>query len=116
MSPNPPSESVPREEWSRALDAFTRSHAGREAVLEIDDPEVGAQRIADAPLWGVVYDDRDDEVQILFGDFERGRTRLVHAVRGPTALEVHPGPDARSAVLRVAWAEGQALLHVASRP
>lgn len=32
-----------RPEWARALDEFTKRNIGRRGVLEVDDPEIGAQ-------------------------------------------------------------------------
>src|SRR5581483_4962506 len=35
--------SVPERDWMAQLDAFSRRNVGRRGVLEVDDPEIGAQ-------------------------------------------------------------------------
>ncbi|MGE5730417.1 MAG: universal stress protein, partial [Gemmatimonas sp.] len=58
-----------RPEWSRALDGFTKRNVGRRGVLEVDDPEIGAQaQEHDYPLLGATYDQHDGRVELMFGE------------------------------------------------
>jgi uncharacterized protein DUF5335 len=46
---------VPRTEWSRFFDAFSRRHRGRSATVRVVGPRIGAQVEArDLPLEGIV--------------------------------------------------------------
>ena len=48
---------VPAPEWSAELDEFTRRNIGRRGVLEVDDPEIGAQaQEFDYPFLGATFD------------------------------------------------------------
>lgn len=105
-------ETIPRDRWSDRLERFTRENAGRRAILEVDESSIGAQRVAESPLWGVVYDPRDDEVEIMFGDFDEGRVQMTHAVPGATDVEILAGGADADAALRIGYARGQAILSI----
>ena len=49
-----PTREIPREEWSKFFDVFSRQHEGWLATLEIFAPDVGAQMEAhELPLEGI---------------------------------------------------------------
>ena len=49
-----PTQEIPRKDWSRFFDVFSRQHEGWLATLEIFGPEVGAQEEAhELPLEGI---------------------------------------------------------------
>ena len=104
--------SIPRERWSSEMDRFTRRNAGRRTVLEIVEETVGVQRAVESPLWGVAYDDRDDVLDLMFGDFDGGRDQLTHSIAAPRGIETLPHEGGGDRVLRVGYDGGQALLHV----
>lgn len=102
----------PRGSWAWELDRFTRRNVGRRAVLEIDEMDLGAQRFADFPLWGILYEAPTGDVEILFGDFSSEGTHVSHALSGVTGIELLTGADGRDEVLRIATPGGHALLHI----
>lgn len=93
------------EEWAPALDAFTRRNAGRNVLLEVDDPEIGAQVTGRGyELVGVTYDRHDRRVEIMIGERNQPRHHLMRSIGnvesialtvqeggGPEVLEVRHG-------------------------
>src|SRR5437667_7142815 len=66
-----PTQEIPREDWNKFFDAFSRQHEGWLATLEIFGPDVGAQEEAhELPLEGISVtsgSNGDDEVAISLG-------------------------------------------------
>lgn len=93
---------IEKEDWGTALREFTERNAGRSASVEVDDPEVGAEeQEPDVPLQGVVYDPRDDRIEIVFGRFEGPGPHLTHTIGRPTGLDIVSDSSGRDTVLRV---------------
>ena len=105
---------LPAGEWPARLDDFTRRNFGRRGVLEVDDPEIGAQaQEFDYPLLGATFDSHDQRVNLMFG--EPGRmshlTRGISDVRGIDVLRNETGRDL---AIRISHGAGQTLLTFAS--
>ena len=97
--------------WKPALDAFTRRNAGRRGVLEVDDPEIGAQaQENDYPLVGAIYDPHDDCVDLMFGATGDLSRHLSRCIGGVTSLDILQDDSGRDVALRVAHGVGQTLL------
>jgi len=102
--------------WASELQAFTHRNAGRRTVLEIDAADVGAQREeSDYPLKGVVFDARDDRVQIMLGEEGSREQHLTHSVGRASRIDVLRGDDGRDAALCIAHPGGQTLLRFLKR-
>ena len=108
---------IPREQWSGALKRFSDRNAGREAVLEVDDHDFGAQRVVEFPLWGVSFDPASRRVEFRFSDFVDVTSHVTHFVPDVTGIELLTDDEEdRDAVLRVAHGPGeQTLLHLPRR-
>lgn len=101
---------LPDEAWARGLKEFTRRNAGRQAVLEVDDPEIGAQaQHRGYPFQGAAWDHHDHRIEIMLGEPSSTRhlTRGIGDVRSVDILQDAGGNDL---VLRVAHGEGQTIL------
>lgn len=104
---------IPKEEWSRALRAFSDRNAGRHTSLEVDDPELGAQvQQRDYQLRGVSYDPRDDRIEIMLGGFEGIGPHLTHAIYEPSGVDVVADESGRDTVLRISEDGTQTLLRI----
>jgi len=106
---------IPRNEWSGALRRFSDRNAGRDAVLEVDDHDLGAQPVVEFPLWGVSYDPTSRRVEFRFSDFVDVTSHVSHYVEDVTAIEllVEDDEDARDTALRIGHGPGeQTLLHL----
>ncbi|HVX40103.1 MAG TPA: universal stress protein [Gemmatimonadaceae bacterium] len=108
----PPSvKSLPRRDWSDALDEFTRRNAGRRGVLEVDDPEIGAQaQEHDYPLLGATYDPADACVDIMLGELGDVQRHLTRSIGNVSAIDVLTDEKGRDIALRIAHGAGQTLL------
>ncbi|MCC6318475.1 MAG: universal stress protein [Gemmatimonadaceae bacterium] len=101
---------VPDAEWTRRLDEFTRHNAGRPAILEVDDPEIGAQaQHRGYPFQGAAWDHHDRRIEIMLGEPSSTRhlTRGIGDVRSVDIMKDSAGHDL---VLRVAHGDGQTIL------
>ena len=102
-------------EWSAALDAFTRRNVGRRGVLEVDDPEIGAQaQEHDYPLCGATYDPRDGHVEIMLGELGDVDRHLTRSIGDVTSIDLLTNKRGHDIALRIAHGSGQTLLTFAS--
>jgi nucleotide-binding universal stress UspA family protein len=102
---------IPRGQWSTQLDTFTRRNAGRRGVLEVDDPEIGAQaQENDYPLLGAAFDAHGERVELMLGELGTGRRHLTRDIGGVTGIDVLRDDTGRDVALRVAHGAGQTLL------
>jgi hypothetical protein len=100
-----------RPEWSRALDEFTRRNVGRRGVLEVDDPEIGAQaQEHDYPLLGATYDRNDGRVELMFGELGDRDRHLSRSIGNVGRIDVLTDERGRDIALRIGHGAGQTLL------
>ncbi len=105
---------IPREQWARELEAFTRRNAGRRAALEVDDPEIGAQaQEHDYPFKGIAYDHNDDRVEIMLGDFVGTQRHLARGIANVQEIHLLRDDRGRDWILRLAHGDGQTILTLA---
>ncbi len=99
--------------WVTEMQAFTERNAGRRTLLEIDDPELGAQHSGtNFPLRGVDYDPRGDRVEIMLGELSTVEGHLTHSIPAPLSLEVVRGEWDRDDALRIGLRSGQLILRI----
>jgi nucleotide-binding universal stress UspA family protein len=101
-----------REMMDATLATISKRNAGRRAVVEVDNPSIGAQSLAfDYCFLGMDYDRHADRLQIYLGEIGDGGARhLTHSVGAPTGVDVLRSLDGRDQVVRVADGAGQALI------
>ena len=96
-------------EWAERLEEFTRRNTGRKAILEVVDPEIGAQVAErDMLFMGASFDPRDARVQIMFSG--RSDAHLTRTIGGVTAIQALRDPSGKDLLLRVAHGTGQTLV------
>lgn len=97
-------------EWAERLEEFTRRNRGRLAILEVIDPDIGAQiEEKGVPFMGASFDPRDGRVQIMCGG-DDGTAHLTRSISGVTGIQLLKDGSGRDAFLRVAHGRGQTLL------
>ena len=102
-----------RGRWSEVLDDFTRRNVGRRTRLEVDDPELGAQRQeGDYPLLGVTFDPVDQRVEIMVGELGAGQPHLSRSIGDVEAVDVLTNGDDQDVALRFRHGAGQTILTV----
>jgi nucleotide-binding universal stress UspA family protein len=100
-----------RPEWTQELDSFTRRNIGRRGVLEVDDPEIGAQaQEHDYPLLGATYDQHDGRVELMFGELGDLDHHLSRSIGNVGRIDILTDDRGRDVALRVAHGAGQTLL------
>jgi nucleotide-binding universal stress UspA family protein len=111
LLPADAAESLPRPEWAGRLDEFTRANVGRRGVLEVDDPEIGAQaQERDYPFLGATYDVHDHRVGLMFGELGDVGHHLTRSIGGVSGIDVLTDDRGRDLALRIAHGSGQTLL------
>ncbi len=59
-------EKLEKGSWHAYFDAFSKILDGKEAQIDVNGPEIGAQVEAEfTPLLGIVYDPRNDILEVL---------------------------------------------------
>lgn len=107
----PVASAIPKTEWATGLDDFTRRNLGRRGVLEVDDPEVGAQaQEFDYPLLGATFDRHDLRVNLMFGEPGRVNCHLTRGISDVTGIDVLRDETGRDLAIRIAHGPGQTLL------
>jgi hypothetical protein len=77
-------EEIPREQWIRFFDDFSKRHQGWIVTLEVLGQDLGDQEHASQlPLVGISADlkDREISINVLVGD--RPETHLTHIINTP---------------------------------
>jgi nucleotide-binding universal stress UspA family protein len=106
---------LPSEEWASQLDEFTRRNAGRRGVLEVDDPEIGAQaQEFDYPLLGATWDKHDQRVELMLGESGSVNRHLTRGIGGVSGIDVLRDENGKDLAIRIAHGSGQTLLTFAS--
>ena len=97
-------------EWAERLEEFSRRNAGRISILEVIDPDIGAQiEEKGVPFVGASFDPRDGRVHIMCGA-RVGDGHLTRSITGVTAIQLLKDVTGKDAFLRVAHGRGQTLL------
>lgn len=106
---------LPAAEWAARLDDFTRRNVGRRGVLEVDDPEIGAQaQEFDYPLLGATFDAHEQRVDLMFGELGRANRHLTRGIGDVTGIDVLRDETGRDLAIRISHGAGQTLLTFAS--
>jgi nucleotide-binding universal stress UspA family protein len=107
----PAGTDVPRPAWADRLDVFTRANVGRRGLLEVDDPEIGAQaQEHDYPFLGATFDVHDQRVGLMFGELGDVGRHLTRSIGGVSGIDVLTDDRGRDLALRIAHGSGQTLL------
>lgn len=83
---------IPRGEWQRFCDDFSRKHQGEKVSIDVLDRELGAQReIAHQPFVGISADEKSGEnvIEVMVG--ERPDRHEERIINNPAHLRVAEG-------------------------
>src|SRR5258706_8081850 len=65
------SRKLARAEWQGYFDRISKTLEAKQAELEVDSLDLGAQIAAEwVPLIGIVYDPKDDLLEVALEDFD----------------------------------------------
>ncbi|HEY1252686.1 MAG TPA: DUF5335 family protein [Thermoanaerobaculia bacterium] len=80
---------IPRTEWDRFFEAFSRRHHGRRATVRVFGPKIGSQVEAhELPLEGIVPEARGPAVIDIFLGAAPPRSNIEHRVAEPEQVWV----------------------------
>lgn len=97
--------------WQEVLHAFTRRNAGRRCEVEVDDPDIGAQRQESGfAFLGASYDPHDGRVELMIGGSHAGATHLSRGLAAVQSVAVLCDRDERDLGLCLRHGNGQTLL------
>jgi hypothetical protein len=102
-----PTQEIPREEWTRFLDTFSRQHEGWLITLEVLAADIGAQKEAsNLPLEGITATSTDDESQSIA--INLGKTpedHVTHTITEPTRIWLGQTSEGANAALEIESAD-----------
>ena len=97
--------------WQEVLQAFTARNAGRRCEVEVDDPDIGAQRQETGyAFFGASYDPHDGRVELMIGGSRAGTTHLSRGVSAVQSVAVLCDSEERDLGLCLRHGKGQTLL------
>jgi nucleotide-binding universal stress UspA family protein len=107
----PLGETIPRDDWGVGLARFSQRNAGRRALLEIDDADIGAQaQEFDYPFRGATFDHNDGRITLMFGaDGDPGH-HLTRGIASPSSVDLLRDRAGSDIALRIAHGKGQTLM------
>jgi hypothetical protein len=98
---------IPREEWTRFLDTFSRQHEGWLVILEVLAADIGAQKEAsNLPLEGITATSTDDESHSI--SINLGKTpedHVTHTITEPTRIWLEQTSEGANAALEIESAD-----------
>jgi hypothetical protein len=102
---------IPRTEWIRFFDNFSRKHDGWTVLLEVFGPAVGDQvQEHDMQLSGVTADrnGRNGSIEIMIG--AQPDRHVTHIISQPTDVYVRQNAEGVDDTLRIKSADGATTL------
>jgi hypothetical protein len=94
---------IPRDEWAKFLDSFSRQHEGWLIRLEVLGAEIGAQVEAqELPLEGITAELKsggEDVISIILGG--GSRERVTHNITQPTHVRIEQTESGADMTLQI---------------
>jgi nucleotide-binding universal stress UspA family protein len=104
-------------QWQQALADFTHRNAGRRCELEVDDPDIGAQRQETGYAFlGASYDPHDCRVELMIGGSHAGASHLSRGVSEVQSVAILCDRDDHDLGLCLKHGNGQTLLRFVPEP
>ena len=99
---------IPKNQWAKFLDNFSRKHEGWSVTLEIFGTELGAQlQERELAFKGIVdeWDEiRGDQIVIMFG--EKPDDHITHSIGCPTQVSLEQTDGGADVALAIKSADG----------
>jgi hypothetical protein len=110
-----PTQQIPREEWTDFLASFSAHNQTRSVVVEMENQDLGIQRVIDGkPLIAVEPDLKDEHeptITVVAGDPEGGEpAALTHQVMNPRAIWVKQASDGEAEALDIETEDGRTII------
>ena len=109
-----PTQQIPREQWEDYLAGFSAHNQTRPITVDVEDAELGPQRIIDhMPLIGLEWDfkDRENSISVIAGDTEGGHPEaLTHEVAKPKSIWIKEDAEQRAEALDIETESGRTII------
>ena len=102
-----PTREIPRNEWIKFFDDFSKQHQGWIVIVEVISPELGDQEEADGlPLVGITADVKDGEnrIEIMVGG--KPEAHLTRIIQNPKLVWVKQSEEEAHEALDVESEDG----------
>ncbi len=98
-----PTQEIPRQEWNKFFDSFSRQHQGWLATLEIFGAEIGAQQEAhELPLEGVSIASGTNEPEAIAISIGKSpENHLSHTIVKPARVWLEQTDEGANAALEI---------------
>ena len=107
-------EQVPREQWEDYLAGFSAKNQTRPITVDIEDPDLGPQRIVEhIPLLGVEWDfkDRENNIIVVAGDPQgEDPESIAHEINQPKTIWVKADDTGRVEALDIESEGGRTII------
>jgi len=98
---------IPRNEWGKFFDGFSKQHFGWQASLQVFDADLGAQIEAEnLPLQGISADLKDNEDIIEINVGETPASHVEHQISDPTHVRLKQNAQGADEALEVETESG----------
>ena len=102
---------IPRAQWSRFFDDFSKQHEGWIVTLEVLSPDIGDQEeVTGLPLVGISADlkDRENPIEIMVGG--RPEAHVTHIINSPQHVWLKQPEEAAHEAVEIEAADGTTTL------
>ena len=111
-------QNISENDWCDFIEHFSRDHAGQRVTIELLDPQLGPQKMAqDLPLQGISFDTagtRPSSLEISAGESPQQHVR--HVIDKPMYISVARDDQNREIALQIEPADGaKTLLHLSAQ-
>jgi len=97
--------------WREVLQAANERNNGRRITVEVDDPESGAQVLAEGYLLrSIVYDVAERSVEVAVDEGAGGTGHLSRSIGKVRSIGIHAAPGGRDQAIAIAHGRGQTLI------
>ncbi len=106
-----PTTEIPRGQWMKFFDDFSRNHEGWVVTMEVNDPEIGSQQtVAHMPLMGISADTKDRERKIEITVSRQKDAYLTHLIQTPERVWLKQGEEPGTESLEIESGNGKIIL------
>lgn len=110
-----PTAQISQDKWEDYLSAFSAHNQTRNVNIEMENTELGAQRVVDnKPLLGLESDlkkENERSITVVVGDEEGDNpSALTHQVMNPRAIWVKEDDEGRTQALDIEAEDGRTII------
>jgi hypothetical protein len=103
--------SIPPALWGRSLSDFSSRNSGRRTRVDVDDLDLGTDRVPEEhSLLRVAFDKSDDRIDIVLGSVPHGGRFLSRSIAAARSVDILTDRHGRDKALRIEHGRSQTVL------